>query len=155
MSTPLSSHADAVIDPTEPSDRLQLIACRSSRSPGGRSAVTVEFSLPGDSGILTRSSEATSSPAGDLRLSALATIDALTAATSGAFTAELIGAKRVRAFDATIVVVALQARVEGRPRQLVGVSLVAYDEVKSVVFATLQAVNRVVSPLLVKPRPTS
>jgi hypothetical protein len=126
------------------------MSCKLSRSPGGLSNVTVEFTMPDNSEPLRSKSEGTASPAGDLRLAALATLDAVSAATGQAFTAELIGVKPVKAFDTTIVVVAMLARIDGVTRRLVGAAIVDDDQPTSVAVATLQAVNRLVSPLIAR-----
>lgn len=147
MTAPLPSH-DASIDPNEPVRRLRLVACRTERIAGGNSAVTVEFQVPGSETTFASRASGTASPSGDLRLAAVATVSAVTRATNGSFTAEVIGAKALRAFDATIVVVALLADVEGKTRHLVGAAVVQDDLGSSVALATLHAVNRLVAPLL-------
>jgi hypothetical protein len=114
------------------------------------SSVTVEFSMPDSNELLKSRMDGTASPAGDLRLAALATLDAVSKATGEAFTAELIGVKPVKAFDTTIVVVALLGRSEGVTRRLVGASIADDDQPTSVAVATLQAVNRLVSPLIAR-----
>ena len=74
----------------------------------------------------------------------------LITATGKVFSAELIGVKPVRAFDTTLVVVALMGRIEGVTRRLVGAAIADDDQATSVAVATLQAVNRLVSPLIVR-----
>ena len=150
MTAPIPSQ-DASIDPTESARRLRIVACRTERVTGGNSAVTVEFSVPGSEDTFASRAMGTASPSGDLRLAAVATVSAVTRATNGGFTAEVIGAKSLRAFDATIVVVALLADVEGATRHLVGASVVQDDLGSSVALATLHAVNRLVAPLLTTP----
>ena len=150
MLEPVPSPEDQAIDPTEPSHRVRLLSCRLSRSAGGLSSVTVEFSLPDSSEVQRTSVSGTASPAGDLRLAALATLDAVSTATGKVFSAELIGVKPVRAFDTTLVVVAMLARIEGVTRRLVGAAIADDDQATSVAVATLQAVNRLVSPLIIR-----
>lgn len=151
MLEPVPSAEDPMLDPTESSHRLRLVSCTLSRLTGGLSSVAVEFSM-GDSGhLITSRMNGTASPTGDLRLAALATLDAVSAATGKLFTAELIGAKPIRAFDTTLMVVAILARCEGVSQRLVGAAIADDDQLTSVAIATLQAVNRVVSPLITLP----
>ena len=150
MLQPVPSPEDPHIDPTAPSARLRLVSCKLARTSGGMSSVTAEFNVPEVPDVLKFRMDATASPAGDLRLAALVTLDAVCSATGRAFTAELIGVKPVRAFDTTFVVVAMIARVDGVSQRLVGAAIADDDQATSVAVATLQAVNRVVSPLLAR-----
>ena len=114
------------------------------------SAVTVEYNLPDSSDLQMARVSGTASPAGDLRLAALAPLEAGSVATNKVFSAELIGVKPLRAFDTTFVVVALLARIDGTTRRLVGAAIADEDQPTGVALATLQAVNRIVAPLIVR-----
>jgi hypothetical protein len=141
-----------VASPVEmPGDRprLRLVQCRMSRTPAGVSRVTVEFEGPGFPGTLASTQEATACLGGDLRLAALATLEALTAASDRAVSFDLIGVKPVRAFDTTVLMVAAHVRQQGEITRVVGAAVVTDDDqVLATVRATLHAVNRLVSPIL-------
>lgn len=130
--------------------RVRLVDCRLERRPVAVSRVVVEFDGPGDRDRITCTREGQSCPAGDLRLAALATMDALSEATLGALQLELIGAKPVRAFDTTLLVVAAIARHEGMVTKIVGAAIVDDDVLLATSRATLAALNRLASPLLAR-----
>lgn len=90
------------------------------------------------------------SPAGDLRLMALATLDAVTQATCGALRLELVGVKPLRAFDENLVVVAVNVHHEGVVHRVVGSAIADDDPVVGTAKATLHAINRLASPLLAR-----
>ena len=78
------------------------------------------------------------------RAAALATLLAAQAATGGRFSAELVGIKLVRAFDAWIVITALRARTQERSYSLLGSSgAPGEDTTRGAVLSILDAVNRV------------
>ena len=83
------------------------------------------------------------SPLGDLRVAAEATIRALESFARGSFTLELIGVKTMRAFDANVVMVSVQANTNDGQRRLLGCHLSEDDLMRGAVIATLQATNRV------------
>jgi hypothetical protein len=133
----------------ERSVRVRLVNCRLEHRPTAISRVVVELSGPGPDQSITCQREGTSCPAGDLRLASLATLDAVARATGGAIQIELIGAKPLRAFDTSLVVVAAIARVDGRATKILGAAIVEDDLLLATSRATLAAVNRLAAPLLV------
>jgi hypothetical protein len=133
----------------EPSVRVRLVNCRLERRPTAISRVVVELSGPGPDQTFTCQREGTACPAGDLRLASLATLDAVARAPGGAIHIELIGAKPIRAFDTNLVVVAAIARIDGRAIKILGTAIVEDDLLLATSRATLAAVNRLASPLLV------
>lgn len=135
----------------EPSVRVRLVNCRLERRPTAISRVIVELSGPGADQSITCQREGTACPAGDLRLASLATLDAVAQATGNAIRIELIGTKPIRAFDTNLVVVAAVAHVDGKAVKILGAAIVEDDLLLATSRATLAAVNRLASPLLVGP----
>ena len=132
----------------EPSVRVRLVNCRLERRPTAISRVVVELSGPGPGQSFTCQREGTACPAGDLRLASLATLDAVGRATGGAIRIDLIGAKPLRAFDTNLVVVAAVAHLDGKAIKILGTAIVEDDLLLATSRATLAAVNRLASPLL-------
>jgi hypothetical protein len=83
------------------------------------------------------------SQAGELRCSADATVRALERAVQPKMGFELLGVKAVRAFDATVVIVSLSARLEARVSRLVGAYLTEDDPPRGAALAVLNATNRI------------
>jgi len=82
--------------------------------------------------------------AGELRCSAQACLNALTAVIRGtAF--ELLGVKAVRAFDSSVVIVSLATAGRDRGPRLVGSYLTEDDLPKGAALAVLNATNRLTS----------
>lgn len=83
------------------------------------------------------------------RTAALAALAAAQAATDDRFTAELMGIKLVRAFDAWIVITALRGRSSDRAYRLLGSSEAPGDDTaRGAVLSILDAVNRVLEKYL-------
>jgi hypothetical protein len=145
-----AAHLDPRLDDADSAVRLRLVGCRVEH---GREAMTDAFvecdgPLPGQR--TTGRQKGTTCPGGDLRLAALATLDAVTQATCGALRLELLGVKPMRAFDTTLVVVAVIAHHEGKTTRIVGAALADDDLLVGTARAALHAVNRLASPLLAR-----
>ncbi len=85
--------------------------------------------------------EGAGGPVADLRLISGAALRALEKVLTGSVQFHLIGVKSVRVFDHDLIVVL--ARSDSAPeRQLIGVSLVTTDPVRSAALAVLNATNR-------------
>ena len=122
--------------------RLRFTNFRFERTPSGRCSANVELEwLAGER--VTGRADGIVSPLGDLRVAAEATIRALESFARGAFTLELIGVKTMRAFDANVVLVSVQANTNDGQRRLLGCHLSEDDLMRGAVIATLQATNRV------------
>jgi hypothetical protein len=81
---------------------------------------------------------------GSGRTAALAALAAASAATQGRFSADLVGIKLVRAFDAWIVITALKGRSSDRAYRLLGSSEApGEDTTRGAVLSILDALNRV------------
>jgi len=130
------------------SARLQLLSCRIERAPVATSRVTVECAAPGVAQHIRCVHQGSACPGGDLRLAALATMDAVMQATGGELKLELIGVKPLRAFDTNVVVVAALAHHDGVTTRIVGTALSDDDLLLGTAQATLAAVNRLAGPLL-------
>jgi hypothetical protein len=135
------------VNPSGAANRLRLLSCRLERGPVATSRVSVEFEGPADSQRIVSRQEGSACPGGDLRLAALATLHAITQATGGALTFELIGVKPVRAFDTTVMMVAVFAQHGGDVTRIVGAAIVEDDQLVATARAALHAANRLSSPL--------
>ena len=122
--------------------RLRLTRVESTRSPTGQCVVEVELEFVEGQRVVGRS-EGQASNAGELRIAALAAIEALERFANGAFTFELTGIKGLRAFDANIVIVSLAMKDGTGGQRLLGSYLADTDLVRSSVIAVLNATNRV------------
>jgi len=136
--------------------RLRLEGCQLELLAGARSRVQVRFvgatesnqDGPREGREFTATHEGSTCPGGDLRLAALATFDALAQATGQALAFELIGVKPVRAFDATVIMVAAVVRHDGQGTKVIGAAVDEGDAITTAARAALQAVNRLVAPHL-------
>jgi hypothetical protein len=84
-----------------------------------------------------------STTAGDLRIAALAALDALERFGAGTLQFDLTGIKALRAFDANIVIVSVAVKRGPGPQRLLGSYLAESDPTRSAVIAVLNATNRV------------
>jgi len=142
------STLECSVDSLEPSVRLRLVDCRVEHARGAVTRAVVECDGPSAGQRTIGRQEGSTCPGGDLRLAALATLDAVTQSTCGALRLELIGVKPIRAFDTNIVVVAVHAHHEDKVTRIVGAALAEDDLVLGTARATMHAVNRLASPLL-------
>lgn len=136
------------LNSSDAGQRLRLVSCRLERGPVAMSRVSVEFEGPAESQRIVCRQEGSACPGGDLRLAAMATLHAITQATGGVLTFELIGVKPVRAFDTTVMMVAVFAQHGGNVTRIVGAAIVEDDQLVATARAALHAANRLSSPLL-------
>jgi hypothetical protein len=102
----------------------------------------VTLALPPDRRFVG-TAECQETQTGGLRCAAAATLDALGGATGDVgVTLELIGARAVKAFNATVVIVALSAHLKAETRRLVGSCLADEDAERGAAIAVLNATNR-------------
>ncbi len=139
---------ETAFDTAPVSSRLQLLSCRIERAPIATSRVTVECAAPGVVQHIRCVHQGSACPGGDLRLAALATMDAVMQATGSELKLELIGVKAFRAFDTNVVVVAALASHNGVTTRIAGTALADEDLLLGAAQATLHAVNRLAEPLL-------
>ncbi len=122
-------------------NRLKFISLEFENMSEGRQAKVILEMQPDLMFIGT--ADCSEAAGGELRCAALATVDAIhqTAGESERIL-ELIGARAVKAFDATVVIVSLWARLGGGKRRLVGSYIAEDDKAKGAALAVLHATNR-------------
>jgi hypothetical protein len=124
--------------------RLKLETVSFQRTPSGRCSARVELSYHDGSRLLGMS-EGHASALGELRLTAEATVRALSAALPGDLRLEVLGVKPLRVFDANIVIVAVGTTGDNRaPAKLLGTDLADNDPIRATAKAVLNATNRLV-----------
>ncbi len=124
-----------------PPDRLKFISLDFENTSEGRQAKVI-LGMPPDL-LFSGTADCSEAPGGELRCAALATVDAIhRTASESERILELIGASAVKAFDATVVIVSLWARLGGGKRRLVGSYIAEDDEAKGAALAVLNATNR-------------
>ncbi len=124
-----------------PLNRLKFISLEFENTSEGRQ-VKVTLGMQPDL-LFNGTALCSEAAGGELRCAALATVDAIhqTAGETERIL-ELIGARAVKAFDATVVIVSLWARLGGGKRRLVGSYLAEDGDAKGAVIAVLNATNR-------------
>lgn len=122
--------------------RLQLVRVDSRHTTTGSCAVEVELDWVDGERVVGRAS-GHASTAGDLRIAALAALDALEKFSAGSLEFDLTGIKAIRAFDANIVIVSITVRQGPGPQRLLGSCLAETDTTRASVIAVLNATNRV------------
>lgn len=144
----LSPSEPAAVAATRPSvslpleGRLRLIDYRSSRTPNGQFRAEVELEHPDTKTRLIGRAQGASSATGDLRVAADACLRALEQAVEG-LRFDLVGVKSLRAFDATIIIVAVVPRSLGGTAHLLGCYLAGEDVNRGSAIAVLNATNRI------------
>jgi hypothetical protein len=123
-------------------ERLRLTRVDATHTMTGNCAVEVELEWLAGERVVGRS-HGQASTAGDLRIAALAAIDALEKFATGDLKFELTGIKGLRAFDANIVIVSIAVRQGPGPQRLLGSCLAETDTTRASVIAVLNATNRV------------
>ena len=124
-----------------PPNRLKFISLDFENTSEGRQA-TVILGMQPDL-LFSGTADCSEAPGGELRCAALATVDAIhRTASESERILELIGASAVKAFDATVVIVSLWARLGGGKRRLVGSYIAESDKAKGAALAVLNATNR-------------
>jgi hypothetical protein len=133
---------------TETARRMRLLGCTIERGKASTARVTVEFDGPAPGQRLVCHQDGFLATGGDLRLAAMATLNALTQATGGELGFVLIGVRPVRAFDTTVIMVAISVQRGGGVTRLVGAAIAEEDQLLATVRAVLHATNRFATPLL-------
>jgi hypothetical protein len=126
--------------PDRSPQRLKFVSLELEETKGGHRAI-VTLEIRPDRTFVGRA-DCGEGSTGDLRCAALATVDALHRAIGDAGTLDLIGARAVKAFDATVVIVALSVRHRQGKRRLVGSYLAEQDLTAGAAIAVLNATNR-------------
>jgi hypothetical protein len=135
---------DDLAFPKDTPGRPRVITAEISRDRGWKSVVHVVLERGG------RTAEKRQDAIGEeivlLRCAAETTLDALHEILGGAERFALVGAKRVLAFDAAVILACVRT-VGGRPRKLIGCVPIDEDPVLAVARAILHATNRVVEAI--------
>lgn len=111
--------------------------------PSGQCRAKVVLKLDGGREFVGEA-EGLSSPAGNLRTSAQAAVEALeNAVRDHRLSLELLGVKAVRAFDAIVVIVSLSSQTSEEPARLIGSCLIRSESpARGAALAVLNATNR-------------
>lgn len=128
--------------PSAAEARLRLSDYRCLRTPAGVCRIEVELEHQDGRRAIGRA-EAATSAAGELRVAAEAALRALEQALPDGPRFDLLGVKCLRAFDASIVIVAVATERFGAPSRLLGCVQAASDLDRAAVLAVLDATNRV------------
>ena len=124
-----------------PPNRLKFISLEFENTPEGKKAKVILGMHPDL--MFIGAAECPAAGGGELKCAALATVEAIHRASSETDRIlELVGARAVTAFDATVVIVSLWARLAGGKRRLVGSYLAEDGDAKGAVIAVLNATNR-------------
>ncbi len=123
-----------------PGGRLRLAEVRAEHSAD--SAVRIVVELADDEERHRGEAEGVGTGAVQLRLAGSATLEAVSRALPETAELRLVGMKRVRAFDADLVLAGLRSGRDGK-RPLVGAVPVEGDPDRAAAAAVLDAVNRV------------
>jgi hypothetical protein len=126
----------------ESSERLRFKNFLFQRLANGRCRAQVTLAWS-DGRQFVGESDGVTSQTGELRTCAVAAVHALEQAVQTKVGFELLGVKAVRAFDATVVIVSLSARVESSASRLVGSFLTETDPPRGAALAVLNATNRI------------
>jgi hypothetical protein len=121
--------------------RLKFSNFAFDRFPNSRCRATVVLER-GEFERFEEAIEAVGAEASELRCAAQATVNALNRAVGDRCYFELLGVKAIKAFDTTVVIVAVSSRKDAETRRLVGSYLAEDDPVRGAAVAVLNATNR-------------
>ena len=128
--------------------RLRFDDFQLRRFPNGRCSASVRTEWTRGQSF-TGEAEGTQTLEGELRAAAEAALMAAVGPAQGRLTLELRGAKAVKAFDAWVVVVSVQATTEKESLRLLGAYPCPDDDTpKGAVMAVMDATNRVLEQYL-------
>ena len=135
------SDAPTVIALNPRRERLRFADFSFTRTPSGQ--CSAEVSLEWDNQMYVGRSIGQSSPLGDFRVAAEASLRALEDFAKEAMHFELLGIKHVRAFDSNLLIVSVSLREDSQLTRLVGCYLAESDTRRGAAMAVLNATNRV------------
>lgn len=121
--------------------RLKFSSFAFDRFPNSRCRASVGLEQP-DGLVVYESVESAGAAVSELRCASLATVEALNKAVGEACVFELLGVKAIKAFDTTVIIVALSARHEDNVHRLVGSYLAEDNPERGAALAVLNATNR-------------
>ena len=124
-----------------PYNRLKFISLEFENTSEGRQAKVILGMQPDL--LFSGTAHCSEAAGGELKCAALATVHAIhQSASESERILEFIGASALKAFDATVVIVSLWARLGGGKRRLVGSYVAEDDMAKGAALAVLNATNR-------------
>jgi len=133
-----------------PQTRLRLVAVEQDEMSGSR--IRLRVTLQGPRGDHATEAEGLDTPIMELRLAAEATLAAAGGALGDPSWLELVGVKLLHAFDSDVILIAVRS-ADHPDRKLVGAVPSDPDgRTEAAVKATLDAINRVLEPRLVRAR---
>lgn len=138
---PMTAHTEDVNAPAR-EIRVRFNNFKFARTQTGQCSAEVTLEMDGT--LHHGKSSGTSSPLGDLRVSAEACLRAL-AAFAGADGFELMAVKHVRAFDSNLAIVSISHRQGAAMYPLVGCYLAKEDVCRGAAIAVLNATNRILN----------
>ncbi|HEY4133084.1 MAG TPA: hypothetical protein VGM50_20880 [Gemmatimonadaceae bacterium] len=141
MSQSSSPDSSAVVPFNSRRERVRFADFSFSRTPSGQ--CSAEVSLEYDTVLFRGRSIGQSSPLGDFRVAAEATLRALQDFVKDSMTFELLGIKHVRAFDSNLLIVSISLRESHQVTRLVGCYLAETDTRRGAAMAVLNATNRI------------
>src|SRR5690242_7256297 len=121
-------------------ERLRFVDFELRRLQNGRCRSRVVLEWHADEQFIG-SAEELASQAGELRCAAQAALAAIEKAVATEANFDLLGVKAVRAFDATVVIVSLTSRTDGRPSRLVGSFITDDLSARGAALAVMNATN--------------
>jgi hypothetical protein len=122
-------------------ERLKFAEFSFTRTPSGQ--CSAEVTLEWDDGLHVGRAIGQSSPLGDFRVAAEATLRSLEEFAKDSMHFELLGIKHVRAFDSNLLIVSVSLREDSQLTRLVGCYLAETDTRRGAAMAVLNATNRV------------
>lgn len=145
-----ATDADVGSDDTAPRSRgegrLRLVDAQAERDASSGLAVTVELAWKGQ--IHAGSARGVGASLVELRLGAEATLEALCLCAGDPDFAHLVGVKTVHAFDSQVILVGVRCRAAPGSNLVGAVPVEDRDAIRTAAAAVLDAVNRVVGPVL-------
>ena len=130
----------------QPRRRVQLLRADMEYPRTGRAQATTVLEWRDQ--LFEGEMEGESGSAIELRLAALATLNALSAVLAYELTFALIGIRAIRVFDRDLVVVSIHSEQEGADRPLLGTGLVTESLWHGTALAVLNASNRLLGNYL-------
>jgi hypothetical protein len=132
-----------IVSPGSSLRRVRFHSVRSETTPDSKCRIRVDVEW-GQGSFVTGESEGTATREGRLIAGAAASLQAIEKVTQGILKLEFRGAKVVRAFDTSVIIVALRGNAAARRYDLIGACAAPDDDVvRGVVLAVLDATNRV------------
>ena len=143
-----SSHHGLNLRMDERRTRLRFEGFQLERFPDGRCKAEVRMAWKGNRRFIGES-RGTQTMEGEIRASAEAALAAISQSAKGRMEFTLRGAKAVRAFDAWLVVVCVDARGPGKPQRLWGAFPCTDENTgRAAVLAALDSTNRILEKYL-------